>query len=101
MGGQDPDTVMQLATEFADLHGVLGQLFLAPAIGNGPEQGDQGGGGGQDDPLIDSGLDQGGILAEGGAEKRLAGQKKNHELGCGLKLIPIGFGAEFARWDLT
>ena len=76
----DANPLVELAAELADLLGVLGQLFLAPAVGDGAQQRDQGGRAGRDDPLVDAVLDQRRVVLQGGAEEGLAGQEHDDEL---------------------
>src|ERR1043166_8379531 len=65
---QDDDAVVEVFAVLADLFGVGGDLFLAPAELDGLEQRDQRGRGGYDDPVLQAILDEGRVLIDGGVE---------------------------------
>jgi hypothetical protein len=60
--GADPD--VEVAAQVADLLCLPGNAFLAPAVGDSTEQRNQCGGRGQDDALLDPGLEQERVLLE-------------------------------------
>ena len=71
---------MQLAAEPVDLAGLVGQRLVAPAVGDGAQQGDQRGRGGQDDPAGGGVLEQAAVGLQRGRQERLAGHEQHHEL---------------------
>ncbi len=94
MIGKGGEAVVELATEGGDFFGVLRDSLLAPAVGGGFEEGDQGGGSGEQDFAVDGAVKQRGIRLERGGKEVIAGEKEHDEFGRGLVLFPIGFGAE-------
>ena len=80
MVGELAEAFVERAAQRADFAGVVGDGFLAPAIGDGAQQGDQRGGGGQDHALVDAAFDQARVALQRRGEKRLAGQKQHREL---------------------
>ena len=78
----------------ADLFRVLGELLLAPSVGNSAKECDQGGRCRQNHLLIATRLDEGRILLEGGTEEGLSRKEEHDELGCRLKLVPVALGTE-------
>jgi len=68
MVGHGAQPFVEHFTEVGNSVGVFRYLFLAPAIGNCSQQCDQGGGGGQDNPLTYSVFDEFRIEFQSGAE---------------------------------
>ena len=54
MLGELAEAFVQGASQRTDFAGVVGDGFLAPAVGDGAQQGDERGGGGQDHALVDA-----------------------------------------------
>jgi hypothetical protein len=63
-----------------DFARVVGERLLPPAVGDGAQQRDEGGGRGEDDALVHAALDQAGIALQRGGEERFAGQEQHGEL---------------------
>ena len=89
MAGQRHDPLIQGFAQTADLQSVFCDLFLSPAVGHRAQQGNQGGRGGEDHPLLDAILDQGWILLQCGTEEGLARQEQDGEFRRRPKLIPV------------
>lgn len=94
MIGEGRDPVVELAAEGADFVGVFGHRFLAPTVGGGFEEGDEGGRRGEQNAAGKGAVHETGIGGERGGEKMVAGQKKHDELRGGLELLPVVLGAE-------
>ncbi len=73
MIGQHHQTIIEVPTQLTDLMGMFGNLFLTPAVRNRPQQGNQGGGGGQNHPLTYPKFDKLRVLLKSCAEKVFAG----------------------------
>ena len=72
---------MQLAGGVGDLPCGLGDQLLAPAVVDGPQQADQGGGCGHQNLLLDAVLDQRGVGGESSLVDAVGGDEHDHELG--------------------
>ena len=93
MSGPRPEPLIELFAELADLPGILCQLFLAPTIRDRTQERDQSRWSGEDDPLLDSDLDQAWVLFERGAEERFSGKEEDDEFRRRLQVLPVRLGA--------
>jgi hypothetical protein len=80
VGVEGAEPLVELAAEPLDLAGLLGQRLVGPAVRDGAQQGDQGGGRGQHHLPGGGVLDQVGLDVERGAEEGLGGHEHHHEL---------------------
>ena len=87
--GDHTDTVVELLTQGCDLFCLAGNRLLLPAVGDGFEECDEGGGGGDNHLIIDSLLNQLRVLLQRRAENRFIRQEEYHKLRCILKLLAI------------
>ena len=63
------ERALKRAAELGNFAGVFRDGFLPPAVGDGTQQRNQGGGRGEDHPLIDTALDQAGVDLQGGGKE--------------------------------
>lgn len=91
MVSQFSESLMHGAAEGGDFLGVEGEGFLSPAVGDGFQKRDQGGGGGEDDSVIDAALDEAGIGMEGGGKEGFTGEEEDGELRAVLELFGVFF----------
>ena len=98
--GEGDDALVQLLAQIADGLRILGQPFLAPPVGDGFEQGDEGRGGRENHALLHAVLDQCRIGLERCAVKRLARHEQDDEFGtCAVlarQMLPVGFFGQLA-----
>ena len=83
-----------MLAQFADGLGVLGKLFLAPAVRHRTQQLDQRCRRGDNHLLIHAHLDQAGVLVQSRAEERLARKEQHDKLRRRVELAPIGLRTE-------
>src|SRR2546426_200281 len=72
MGSHIANALVKLLSQVTNLFGIQLQLLLTPAVSDCFEQRDKGGGCRENDALLGSLLNKGGVLLESGAEKCLA-----------------------------
>ena len=89
-----PEAAVQLARGLRDLARGLGDQLLAPAVVDGPQQADQGRGGGHQHLLLDAVLDQRRVLGERGLVDAVGGHEHHDELGRGVELALVALGGE-------
>src|SRR5215470_6467738 len=75
---------VKLSTEIADLACILLHRLLLPSVRNGPQQRNERRRARRDHVLLDTELDELGIVLERGAEEHLARKKHHNEIGTGL-----------------
>lgn len=92
--GEVGGAIVEVAAEAGDFVGVFGDGFLAPAVGGGFEEGDERDRRGEENFAGDGAFEEGGVGLEGGGEEVIAGDEEDDELGGGLELLPVVFGAE-------
>src|SRR5258708_34754784 len=88
------DPLVKLFSKTAYFLSILGKLLLAPAVGYGLEDGDQGRRRGEDNSLLDPLLDQRRTLLQTGAKERFPWRVQDHKLSRGLYMGPISSAAQ-------
>ena len=94
MAREAANRLEKIASELADVASVLFDGLLLPAIGDCPEQRNQGGGAGRDHLSLDTVLDEGRVLLERRTEEHLARQEHDHELRAAREIGKVVLGAE-------
>ena len=99
---EDAETLVQVLAEFANLARILRDMRLAPAIGDDLEQRHERGGRGDDDALLERGIDQIGFLGERRRQELIARQEQHREFRAVFELLPVTFLAEltYSLFDL-
>ena len=88
---------MQILAELADLARILGHQVLAPAVGDHLEQRHERRRRGDDDALLERGLDEVGPLGQRGRQELIARQEQHREFRTVLELFPVALLAELAH----
>ena len=89
--GEFAKAFVQGAAEDGNFASVFGDGFLAPPVGDGTQQGNEGRRGGEDDALVHAAFDEARVALQGGGEKRFARQKQDGEFGRVGKLCSVIF----------
>lgn len=90
MAAHHTETLIQLTSETVDGGGVPGERLLPPGVRNRAQQSDEGGGRREDHVAAEGVLEQLGVRAERGIEKRVARNEQHDELGGRIERLPVG-----------
>ena len=94
MFGELAEAFVEGASELGNFACVFGECFLAPAVGDGAEQGDERGGRGEDHAFFHAVFDEAGVVLECGREEGFARKEKHGELRRVSELIGVIFRRE-------
>ena len=81
MPGKYAQPLIEFLAHLFDLFGILGQLFLPPAVAHRAQQGDEAGGRGENHLLAQGFFQQARILVQRRGQELVAGNEQDHEIG--------------------